>query len=61
MKYGTISAADLELFHFADTPEAAMEILQQGLSEQAAVSEAEIPAISHSLKPDEPVRKDKLP
>ncbi len=29
VKYGTISAEDMELFHFADTPEAAMEILQE--------------------------------
>jgi uncharacterized protein (TIGR00730 family) len=61
VKYGTISAADLELFHFADTPEAAMQILQEALSQQAASPEGEIPAISHSVKPDEPVVKDKLP
>ena len=40
VKYGTISAGDLELFHFADTPEAAMQILQEALSEQAAAPEA---------------------
>src|ERR1700744_6096042 len=61
VKYGTVSAADLELFHFADTPESAMQILQEALSEQAAAPEGEIPAISHSVKPDEPVTKDKLP
>jgi uncharacterized protein (TIGR00730 family) len=61
VKYGTISAADLELFHFADTPEAAMQILQEALSQQAASPEGEIPAISHSVKPDEPAAKDKLP
>ena len=55
VKYGTISAADLELFQFADTPEAAMQILQQSLAEQAASPEGEIPAISHSVKPGEPV------
>ena len=55
VKYGTISAADLELFHFADTPEAAMQILQRRLTEQAAAPEGEIPAISHSVKPGEPV------
>jgi uncharacterized protein (TIGR00730 family) len=55
VRYGTISASDLELFHFADTPEAAMQILQEALSQQAAVPEGEIPAISHSVKPGEPV------
>ncbi len=60
VKYGTISAGDLELFHFADTPEGAMQILQQALSEQAAAPESEIPAISSSVKPDESLTKDKL-
>lgn len=55
VKYGTIAASDLELFHFADTPESALQILQAALSEQAAAPEAEIPAISHSVKPGEPV------
>jgi uncharacterized protein (TIGR00730 family) len=54
VKYGTISAPDLELFHFADTPEAAMQILKAGLAEYAAAPEAEVPAISHSVNPDEP-------
>jgi predicted Rossmann-fold nucleotide-binding protein len=61
VKYGTISAEDLALFHFADTPEAAMQILQESLSEQAAAPEAEIPAISHSVKPDEPMNKSEVP
>jgi uncharacterized protein (TIGR00730 family) len=51
VKYGTISAADLELFHFCDSPESAMEILQESLSGKAHVAEAEIPAISNSAKP----------
>src|SRR5271170_8006147 len=59
VKYGTIAESDLELFHFADTPEAAMEILQHALTEQAAAPEAEIPAISHSVKPDEPVIRNR--
>ncbi len=54
VKYGTIAAADLELFHFADSPEAAMRILQEALTEQADVSAGEIPAISRSVKPGEP-------
>jgi uncharacterized protein (TIGR00730 family) len=53
VKYGTISAADLELFHFADTPEAAMEILRTSLTENAGAAEGEVPAISSSAKPDE--------
>jgi uncharacterized protein (TIGR00730 family) len=52
VKYGTISAVDLELFHFADTPDDAMEILKQALTATAAVPEPEVPAISPSAKPD---------
>ncbi|HZL57775.1 MAG TPA: TIGR00730 family Rossman fold protein [Bryobacteraceae bacterium] len=53
VKYGTIAAADLELFQFADTPEAAMQILQAALSDQASSPAAEIPSISRSVKSDE--------
>ena len=60
VKYGTIAAEDMNLFHFADTPEAALEILQRTLTEQVGVPEAEVPAISHSAEPDEPVRKHDL-
>ena len=62
MKYGTIAAEDMNLFHFADTPEAALEILQRTLTEQMeTVPVAEVPAISHSVKPDEPLKgADKL-
>src|ERR1019366_1221919 len=59
VKYGTISREDLELFHFADTPEQALQILQDGLREHAEATEAEIPAISHSVKPDEPVTRQR--
>jgi hypothetical protein len=55
VKYGTISAEDLNLFHFADTPEAAFEILQGRLTEQIGTPEAEVPAIAPSVKPDEPI------
>src|SRR5581483_9616726 len=54
VKYGTISQKDLDLFHFADTPETAMHILQHSLTEQAETAEPaepEVPAISHSVKP----------
>jgi uncharacterized protein (TIGR00730 family) len=55
VKYGTIAAADLDLFHFADSPEQAMRILQEALTEQANVPEGEIPAISHSVNREGPV------
>jgi len=51
VKYGTISAADLELFHFADTPEAAMSILRDSLTLHAQLPDQEVPAISPSAKP----------
>jgi uncharacterized protein (TIGR00730 family) len=37
---GAISPKDLELFHFADTPEQAFEILRQGLTENYLTPEA---------------------
>jgi uncharacterized protein (TIGR00730 family) len=55
VKYGTISPEDMSLFHFADTPEAALEILQSSLTEQIGTPEAEVPAIAPSVKPDEPI------
>jgi len=51
VKYGTISEKDLELLHFADSPEAAMEILRESLTENANVAGPEVPAISSSAKP----------
>ena len=54
VKYGTISARDLELFQYADDPESAMKILQEGLAIYAHVPEKETPAIAHTVKPDEP-------
>ena len=55
VKYGTIAVADLELFQFADSPEAALQLLKDALTDQGAASEGEIPAISRSANPDEPV------
>jgi predicted Rossmann-fold nucleotide-binding protein len=56
VRYGTISPEDLNLFSFADTPQAALEILQRALTEQEELlPEVEVPAISHSVRPDEPV------
>ena len=51
VKYGTIAAADLDLFHFADTPESAMEILQESLTRHGQTADHEIPAICSSAKP----------
>jgi uncharacterized protein (TIGR00730 family) len=51
VKHGTIAATDLELFQFADTPEAALAILQSALSDQAVAPELEVPAIAQTVKP----------
>jgi uncharacterized protein (TIGR00730 family) len=51
VKYGTISADDLDLFHFADTPESAMQILEESLTRHAEVPDQEVPAIAPSTKP----------
>ena len=51
VKYGTVAAADLELFRFADTPEAAMEILKTSLTDQVSAPEQEVPGISRTVKP----------
>ena len=32
IKHGVISASDLDLFRFADTPDAALQILREGLT-----------------------------
>jgi uncharacterized protein (TIGR00730 family) len=62
VKYGTISPEDMSLFHFADTPESALEILQRTLTEQIGTLEAEVPAIASSVKPDEPIpSKEQVP
>jgi hypothetical protein len=55
VKYGTIAPEDMNLFQFADTPEAALEILQRTLTEQIGTPEAEVPAMASSVKPDEPI------
>jgi hypothetical protein len=53
IKYGTISASDLDLFQFADSPESAMALLRKALQDQATASDAEVPSISRSATPDE--------
>jgi uncharacterized protein (TIGR00730 family) len=52
VKYGTVSAVDLELFHFADSPEEALGILQANLTTQPDRAGEEVPQISHSARPD---------
>jgi uncharacterized protein (TIGR00730 family) len=51
VKYGTIAAADLELFHFADTPDDAMTILRESLTRHAQMPDEEVPAIAPSATP----------
>jgi uncharacterized protein (TIGR00730 family) len=55
VKYGTISAADLELFQYADDPAVAFELLKQGLGTYAMqVDTPEVPAIAKSRNPQMP-------
>jgi hypothetical protein len=55
VKYGTISAADLELFQYADDPAAAFELLKAGLNTYAMqIDTPEMPAIAQSRKPQRP-------
>jgi predicted Rossmann-fold nucleotide-binding protein len=44
---GAISPKDIELFQFADTPEAAFEMLKNGLTENYLAPEAAIRGESH--------------
>ncbi len=55
VRYGTISAADLNLFHYADDPQTALKILQEGLTRlylqplaERPPAEEEMPAIAKS-------------
>jgi uncharacterized protein (TIGR00730 family) len=55
VKYGTISAADLELFQYADDPASAYELLKKELSAYAMqVDTPEVPAIAQSRNPQMP-------
>jgi len=57
VKYGMISPEDLKLFQFADTPDAAFELLKTSLLTYALQPETpETPAISRSRDPQEPAR-----
>jgi uncharacterized protein (TIGR00730 family) len=50
---GAISPKDIELFQFADTPEQAFELLQQGLTENYLVAEAASGALAESQQMSE--------
>ncbi len=54
VKWGTISAEDLKLFHYADDPQTAFDILKDGLLTHAQAEAAETPAISKSRNPQMP-------
>ena len=45
VRHGTIAAEDLQLFHFADDPGTALELLQDGIE---AMAEDRTPCIAHS-------------
>jgi len=52
VKHGMISPEDLDLFHYADDPETAFELLKTDLMEHALQPESpELPAISKSVDP----------
>ena len=57
VKYGTISASDLELFQYADDPQTAFNILKEGITRlylevpQPPEQEEETPAIAKSVVP----------
>ncbi len=54
VRHGTISAADLELFQYADDPGTAFEILKKHLLTYLHPETLETPAISQSRRPDKP-------
>src|SRR5215469_3484017 len=55
LKYGMISPEDLELFHYADDPQSAFEILKVALMMYAMQPETpELPSISKSRNPLKP-------
>jgi uncharacterized protein (TIGR00730 family) len=55
VKYGTISADDLNLFQFVDDPATALQLLQTGLSVYSLQNDTpETPAISKSINPQKP-------
>ncbi len=47
VRHGMVSADDLKLFSFADDPQTALQLLQQGLE---PVSDARVPAFAHTQR-----------
>jgi len=55
VKYGTVSAADLDLFQYVDDPAAAFALLKEGLNAYAAqLDTPEVPAMAKSRNPQAP-------
>src|SRR3954467_14064624 len=54
VKYGMIAPEDLNLFHFADDPAGAFELLKTGLTEFLQPETPETPAIARSKNPQKP-------
>ena len=55
VRYGMISPEDLDLFHDADDPQSAFELLKTGLTAYAMqIDTAETPAIARSRNPQKP-------
>jgi len=54
VRHGTISPEDLNLFEFADDPDTALRILQEGLMKHHFQPEPETPAIAKSRDPIQP-------
>jgi uncharacterized protein (TIGR00730 family) len=52
VRHGTISPEDVNLFEFADDPDTALRILQEGLMKHHLQPEPETPAIAKSRDPD---------
>jgi hypothetical protein len=59
VRHGMISPQDLDLFQYADTPEAAFGLLKTGLEMYAHQPDSpEMPAIAHSRNPHKPGNAD---
>ena len=54
VKYEMIAEEDLSLFHFADDPNTAFELLKPGLLQYAQPETPETPAIAKSTNPQKP-------
>jgi hypothetical protein len=54
VRHGMISPEDLNLFAYADTPEAAFDVLKKGLEMYVQPETLELPAIARSRNPLKP-------